>query len=794
VASIAGQPSPKPQALEQPSPEAEAEAFLAQNPNFELPSPEDTQGDNFIAPSDQMQTDQQAYGGEFAPQPGFAQANVEQLQPENIKDRLIYGLAANDESAASAMRQKYGEKNVVVKGGKIYFRREDAGKFKPLDPDTLEVFADLIPDAARIAVQEATMAVPEALGGLAGAAAGLGGGSVPGAAVGARMGRIAAVPFATEAADFIAEKAGVPDVTNRNKLTENLVGIAAETFLPVVGKWAVSKIPGTLAYKASREAGERETVALTKQSREVVEAANRLNEQGIDAPLLLHQMQPDDPKIKKLLAQVADSPNLIDREHQIAEAYGQSIKNNLRTIAQRSGMGPADDPMKLASRIGDAVENVDRLEGEAIGRFKAKALAAAQGKKMPLPQKANQTVETMMRELGFVPRKSRLESITRREVMNPILEQTQSMGRKNEIVRTKWQPPTSMDGILGRYGITDPGQARAVVNSLSEYGDVMSRGGEVRLQDLDRLVSRMGAINPKLRGTEAGKLWGGLTAELRQHRRQVIGDLLPDQFEKQAFNNAMDEFSLIRQNVGDLQGVLGDNRSTKSIVNYFFQGKDNVTRIDALRTIVGKDSPQWGQLKEEFVNQLLTKHSTPDSKTGINSKALLSDLEKNYGEGFIRKVLDDGKAGPNFQTVKDLLTYGQRIEAAERSVKNVETASEEAKRGLVNIAIGSALALKGRMLSGAQSVLGAGSGRDRALFEVLNRDGIDKYVQNYPGKVNKAQVSGFLQSALDKYNSSKAGRIVNEIGARTMQGVGRNELMRDRSQATETQPKMSPEQ
>lgn len=785
MAAISGQPSPKPQSVAKPSPEDEAAAFLAETPDFQL---EAASFDGEVPPEAPVIA---PAADQFAPEPGFVQANVEQFSPENMKDRLIYGLAANDESAAAAMRGKYGEKNVVVKNGRIFFRRKDGDKLKPLDPDTLEVFADLIPDGARTMIQEAAMLPGEAAGAAAGFTAGLAGtagvGAFPLAGAGGLAGRVASVPLATEAADFVAEAAGVPDVTNRSKFTENLIGMGAELFLPVVGRQIVKRIPGTQAYKLARDLGERETVALSRQSKEVVEAANRLNAEGIDAPLLLHQMQPDDPKVKNLLSEAGNSGQLIQREMEIAEGYGQSLKKVLGSIASQGKNAPSGDTKNLSQGIIDAVSDIDRLEGEAIGKFKAKAMALAKGRKVPLPQTANQTVETMMRELGFTPKKEVLNSVTRREVMNPILDQAQTMGRRNEIVRTKWTPPKDMDGILGRFGITDPGQARAIVNNLKEYSDVMSRGGEVRLPDLDRLINRMGAINPKLRGTEAGKLWGGLTGELRQHRRKVIGDLLDngaDDFEKKAFNDAMDNFSLIRQNVGDLQGVLGDNRSTKSIVNFFFSGKDNVPRIDALKAIVGKDSPQWGQLKEEFINQLLVKHADANSKTGFNSGKLLKDLEQGYGPDFMKKIMNEG-SGPNYQTVKDLLTYGQRLEAAERGIKNVDDASETVKKGLGNLAISMWLGLKGQGLSAMKSIVGAGSNQERALMEILSRDGVDKYIKDYPGKMTnsqKASASKFFSEAVEKYNTQKRANAVK----RTLQGVGRVELSRDRTDAQDT--------
>lgn len=821
MASISGQPSPKPQSVGSPVPGDElaqaAAAFMAKNkaPVMEAPAeaPQEdlvsaasqfvaqqpTGADNVVGPTGEMQTDEQAYGAKLSEAGDDGKGA--------LADRIRYGLAANDQEAVNALRSRYGDKNVVVKKGEIYFRRQDKGEMKRIDPDTFELAHDLLTDNARTAVTEAAMLPAEMLGGIAGAAAGAGAGgatipvvgaipgSAAGAVTGARLARVGMVPFANMAADKIAELAGVPQDEDRSKTSENLLGMGAEFFLPVIGSKLMKRIPGTAAYKAAREAGEREVVALSAQSKAVVEAAQRLNAEGIEAPLLLHQMQPAEkaPAVKKALEQVADSGALANREREIAEGYGQSLRNVLSTIASsgKKVEGPAPDPANLSRGITDAVQNIDRAEGEAIGHLKAKAFALAKGRKMPLPDNANQMVEAMLRELKFTPGKEKTTSITRREVMNPILEQVQTMGRRNVTERPRWSPPKNINEIVGRYGITEPGQARAIVNNLKEYADIMSRGGEVRLQDLDQLVNRMGALNPKLRGTEAGKQWGALTGELRQHRRQVIGNLLDngaDDFEKRAFNEAMDKFSLIRNNVEDLQGILDSGqRSTKSIVGYFFDGKDNINRIDALKAIVGKDSPQWGQLKDEFITQLIERNKDAGAQTGFNSTKMLSDLEVKYGKDFIGKVLNEGP-GPNYQTVKDLLTYGQRLEATERGVKNIETAPEAVKRGIINGVIGMFMGQKGRSVSGAQTILKAGGDRDRVLMEILNRDGIEKYVADYRGKVDRSYVTKQLEEALGRYNNLKRERMITQTVQTAGRGLLRNEVSRDRGQATETTP------
>ena len=55
-----------------------------------------------------------------------------------------------------------------------------------------------------------------------------------------------------------------------------------------------------MAYKAAREAGEREVVALTKQSKEVIAAAKALEDAGVEAKLMAHQAHNTSQPIEKL--------------------------------------------------------------------------------------------------------------------------------------------------------------------------------------------------------------------------------------------------------------------------------------------------------------------------------------------------------------------------------------------------------------------------------------------------------------------------------------------------------------
>lgn len=757
MAGIKGQPSAKPSQVPSSVPGAdqadEVDAMFSDIKPAEMPQP---QGGDEV---DAMFADvaQGPSPDQFAPDSDpnngvdILRDNINQLSPQNLIDRLKTGLAANDTEKANFLREKYGAQNVAEKDGKIYYRRDPKDKLRPLDPGTLEVVGDLL-DFGRDAVTETAMLPGEVFGGAAGTVASPG----VGTAVGAVGGRVASVALANEAADNVAKFAGIPQDESRSKLLENGIGMAAEAFLPYVGgkvaKSIAKRIPGTVAYKEALEAGEKKVVALSRQSREVMAAADALEQEGIKTGMTLDQIHPDSPKVQAMAKAVADEPQFINKQKEFAEGYGQALENTVRDIAERSApAGAKIHPEKLAEGITNAVSAIDKAEGKAIGAARAKAMANLKNSKTPIAAETQKLATDAMREIGFTPKRAKLQVITRPGTVEGMANR--GVEAPNQIERIIYTPPKDLSRAYA-FGLTDDGQARSFVNALNDFGKVVSRGGEVRLTDLDGMVNKLGPLSDKLRGSRAGQVIGQLQGQLRQMRRDVITSGLPDEAEKKLFNAAMDDFGMIRKNKEELTSVLGRDLTAKTIVNQFFKGGANKERVTALKKIVGTDSPEWAGLKEEFVNQLLLKHAN-DGPTGFNSKAMLNDIEKNYGTDFVREVLNDGKAGPNLDTIKNLLTVGKRIEATQRGVK-ADTASEEVKKGLVNAVIGLVGGIKFKLYNGVLSVIGASGSKESTVMEILNREGFEKYLSAYKGK-DKGRIANVLELSLQQYNAARAG-------------------------------------
>lgn len=678
---------------------------------------------------------------EIEPEPSFMEANAKQFQ--DFTTRIQAGLAANDNEKLGMLRNKFGNKNVLVKNGDIYFRKEEKGKFRRLDPDTLELVNDLIPDFAREIVTEAALLPGEVAGAM------VSGGNPAGAIAG----RVLSTPLAGQAADKVAGMAGVPRDEGRSRLAENAIAMTGEAVLPVVGKQILKRLPGTAAYQAAKQAGEREIVALTKQSQAVANAIDALESEGrvatirgemigipeANVPLMGHHLNPDSPKLQRFANIAKSDPRFINAENQLAQDWGELLNNTLTEIGRRGSPGPYK-PEVLASKVVNAVDDVRKAEGQAIDAYKAKAMAALKNQKQPLPPEIAQQVTGIMRELGFSPKQVKTESILRRSVPD-LAGGAQDAYKKNFQQKLVWKAPKDLRPYVGKYGLTSVDQVRSVVNTVSE----LSKGldGGFRIQDLERMRNITGDLSNTLYGTRAGAEVSSLARGLRNSFRDTITRGLDNEVDQKAFANAMDEFSALQGNLQVLKGALNENASSKAIVSTFFNGKENLEKIKAIKKV----SPEsFANLKSEFVNQMLVDYASRETKSGVKSTAFLDAMNKKYGDQFLKEVLNDGGPGPNLDTVKNILKVTERIDIMSKG-RSADVMSEEQKKGLMNIAIGLFADVKFKTVNGITSMFQRG-GEDNAILQIMTRDGIEKYVSNYPGKINKKDVVSTLNNVL----------------------------------------------
>jgi len=726
---------------------------------------------------------------QFEPEPEtvigrFVKGNIDQFSM--FTDRLRAGLGANDTEKLGFLKNKYGENNALMKDGKIHFRRSEGEKFKKFDPETFELLNDIVADFSREIVQEASMVPGEVGGAIMGSAVAPGVGTAGGVA----LGRAASTPMANANADALARAAGVPFDPQRNQRTENIMGMGIEAVLPpVAGKviGAIAKrLPGTAAYKLAKEAGKKEVIALSEQSNEVAKAVQFLESEGraaridgaavgvpgANVSLMGHHLNPDNPALQGLADTAASSPKFINAQTQLAQDWGASLQNTLTEIGRRNNPGPYK-PEKLAEAVTNAVFEVEKAEGKAIGQFKAKALVELKNERLPLNQQTVENVTGLLNQFGFRPALKEQRTVLRKGAKGVVPGQpTLSQGKQvTSKVMQEWRQPKDVKSLVGKMGLTSPGEIRAVTNQLNELAKGLENG--MTIGRLEEVRNTIGALSQRLRGTQAGAAMGKLSKDLRQTYRQGIEAGLTDPFERKAFNEAMDEFTLIKGNIETLKGALDSEQSAKAIVKNIFTGKENLQKVKAIKKL----SPEsFAGLKEEWINQMLIDFSSRESKTGFKSGAFLDAIDKKYGKEFVHEVLNDGP-GPGMETVRKLLMVNERIESQLKN-KKVDQLSEGQKKSVMDILVGLVGGIKFKTTNGLSSLFTGMGKEEKALMEIMTRDGIDKYVASYPGKIDKQKVSSQLHDMLAQYrimrmSYPKAAKGVDAAGSVLKRGAKR---------------------
>jgi hypothetical protein len=351
--------------------------------------------------------------------------------------------------------------------------------------------------------------------------------------------------------------------------------------------------------------------------------------------MMAQDVHPDSPSLlTKAVKAKQDFPGrFAQRQLEVAEGYGAAAQNLLAEIAPGMGAGPVKTEA-LGTVVTNAAKAVDRAEGKEIGALKAKAMATLKNERVPVPPEIQQQSAQLMKEFGFK--------------MRPNAD-----GKTFAII-----PPKDLRSLVGKNGLTSLGEVRTFVNNLNDFAQSSKSG--MRITDLERFRGVLGEAGDALWGTSAGANLSQMATGVRKLYRSTIERGLENETERKLFSASMDKYSLIREGSEQLKRVLRDDVTSKTMVQSFFKGKENLANIRAIKAIAGgEESAAWGSLRDEFVNQLMIKHGDRSSKTGLKSGAFLYDLRKNYGDDFIREVIPPKQ----MQKLTNLLTVGERIEA-----------------------------------------------------------------------------------------------------------------------------------
>lgn len=692
-------------------------------------APTDAPQPNAPQPGDQFASENSGFG----PAGDMIMAQVNQFR--DLTTRFQAGLAANDNEVMGLLKKKFGDENVRWKDDKAWYRQPGEKQFRPLDPKAFEIFSDLIPDMSRGFVQEA-VALP----------AELGGGAI-GGPVGATVGRVASVPAQIAASDYIAEKAGVPQDPSRSKVMEMGVQAALEASMPIVGKVIGRMVPGTTAYNAAKEAGEKELTALSKQSQVVAQSVNELAQMdkavtidgqlvgvpGAQVNLGAHQLNPESPKIQALQKKATEYAPFNNAMRQHAEDWGNLFEKTMTEVASRGTDKRVVKPGELANTVVDAVANVRKIEGDNIAKYKMQAMKKLGDRSLPLIDEVKQPLGDMMQVMNFNPQGG------------PVKQE-------------------ELQQLVGKYGITSIGEARAIVNNVRDVMGSMQKDGGMKLQDMDRLRNSIGDLSDRMRGTPAGRQLAILASGLRENYKRAVAAGIDNEFEKVGFMSAMDDYSQIMNNIDTLRNALNEDSSATAIVNKFFTGKDNIEKVRAIKAL----SPEsFDQLKAEWVNQQLMKFRSRENPTGFNATAMLDKIQKQYGPEFMNEVFPK----EDQRTIVNFLNVMERIDKTFQGPM-LDQASDKTKQGAINTLIGIVGNIKFKTINGITALFSNQSGPEKAAIQLLSRDGIDKYVAAYPGKdVNKKEIAEKLKQLVATYRINRiidspmigeAGRIIGK--------------------------------
>jgi len=130
-----------------------------------------------------------------------------------------------------------------------------------------------------------------------------------------------------------------------------------------------------------------------------------------------------------------------------------------------------------------------------------------------------------------------------------------------------WKAPANLKPLIGKMGIKNIGEARVLVNNISDLSKGLDKG--FRISDIDRLRNSLGEAGFSLPNSPAGRQLSILSKEMRETYRQSIAAGLDNKVEADAFNAHMTDYGAIMENIDTLKSALNSDSSAKAIVSNF---------------------------------------------------------------------------------------------------------------------------------------------------------------------------------------------------------------------------------
>lgn len=728
--------SARPSSLKEPVPgsdaEAEAAAFLAQ----------------YDAPTPAAGSSAEAEAAQFLGEPASApptQDNFSVQEPSSVlgvntdigqqlsdlNDRIAANIAGDPASVKRTLENRLGPDNVRFKGGKFFIKKTGEKAFRPLDPGTFEIVADIVGDFYKETFQT--------MGGAAGAAAG-----APGGPAGAFVGTGLGVAAATAGVDAYGKsQLGVVKAPESYALDSSrepgLVGQASRAVedtgeaLRVGAEYAM--VDGIFKNLGARWAARRERYAGlkkleeispterlqegVKQNLETLQEMKQLgltqNITGTNIEVPAHQLYPHLPQAERVAQSVAAEKSFQQAQKEAAENFGQASLDLVEEAA-RLTPGRLSEVVKTgvpleksvsSSDINGLFNQVRRAEGQVIGEFRD--LAKDTAKKTPLPApKTVEAVKDIFSQLG----------VTR---------------RGEELV---FPGDDQLAQVLG----TD---SKAFIGGLKEdllkINNKLLKGG-LTIDDLIGQSQIIGAKNEGARriGGPYKAIIGKLSSAIRADSREGVA-LVLDPADAATYAAKMDRFGKISGAMDQLEGYLRDdigmNTFAKGLVN---KGKEGLANLRAAKEFLLQENPEmYKSLIGQYMEELALKHRVPGEVAGFNPAAMRKELA-SLGSEYLDELFP--KNGP---VSKDIVL--RSFDLADQVQKSIIKGSDAEVLKDAKKAVG-ALSWYHRGVNTVWAMMKFGS-KDKRLLKMLSREGVESFLAETP-KNNREGMRQTLKAIL----------------------------------------------
>jgi len=545
---------------------------------------------------------------EFGEAPGFFEEaardpiSAARNHWNNLWARFRESFGRNEKEVIAGVTGVFGRDNVKIKDGDFFVRRNKGENFTRLDPKGFELFADIFADGGGIIVEGITAALVEMLQLQAGAGvaeAGILTGNVPQAIAGAGLiatapatGAIAGVGIRQGAAELLGIADPEFDLRAEAQWSMGInyafygAGPIVKSIYRTSGKFAKSGLKKLLDLRGGRRI--KKLVFLQRELRDYVRTIGFDDSKRIDVGF--------EGNIRNTAIEV----------HGVIDALGDQFENGVKAVRGKAIELSGKQKWRVDSglqKLREILEN-QRVTFDSEGR----AL---------FPEE--------LAEIQF-----------RGDVGESIVEGAQSLLTEagDEVIREAAEAQT-----LAAFGSpSGRAQLKSMVKTYNTLRSASSVDGGVELPVLLNQISEWQALSQFGKDQFGNRLSGEQIAAYRQLQNAMGGDRHAAL--SQLFKGSGLEEEKIYAHIFDLYSSAIDDiakfrlsfRKSKDVIDYANNliKPNNFEGIVQLKNILGENSDEWLNLRNEWILQMFNKHSKHNAKTKgfFDATNFLEDLSK----------------------------------------------------------------------------------------------------------------------------------------------------------------------